>query len=148
MSAVIELRTARRIDGTSAVRSAPLPAARPTGPQLRLIEGGRSARAVELRRTYLRRRLLVVTVLVLLALGAVHVAGALLGPAGAAPSIRPAAGRTYDVSRGETLWSIAGKVLPGGDRRDAVETLVRANPWLEGGSVVLRAGDVLEVPAR
>ena len=163
MAAVIELSTARRIHSTTGPTSTGPGSAAATArhlpvgsvpeatapPRLRVIQGGRSERAVQLRRTYLRRRLLVVTVLVLLVLGAAHllsaVGGALASPAVPAPA---ASAATYDVAPGETLWSIAGQVLPGGDRRDAVDRLIEANPWLLESGTVLRAGDVLRVPAR
>jgi pilus assembly protein FimV len=72
-------------------------------------------------------------------------------PAAATPPAQPAsAGSTYEVSRGDTLYGIAGS-LGAGDR-DAIQrtmiALFRANPEAFNGSIhQLRAGAILRVPS-
>jgi Tfp pilus assembly protein FimV len=128
--------------------------ARPTAarPSLVVIDGGRSeaARArrrseAQLRRlaarrqrrTYLVRRLAVAVVGLVLVGSGVSVVSSLVG-AGA-----PTAGTTYEVGAGDTLWSIAGSLDLGADRRQVVAMLAAAN----GGSTVVRPGQHLVVPA-
>jgi len=72
-------------------------------------------------------------------------------PAPAPPSAAPAyGGSTYTVSRGDTLYGIAGSVA-GGDRQAIQRTMValfRANPEAFSGNInQLRAGAILRVPS-
>lgn len=59
---------------------------------------------------------------------------------GATASVRTT---SYAVQPGDTLWSLAGKVRPGADRRDTVARLVELNPQAAGGIV---AGETLNLP--
>lgn len=163
MAAVIDLSTARRLaDTTRSLRgtAAPIgrsrlataPAILPTPqrqlPELRLIEGGRSERAVQRRQMYLRRRLLVLTVAVLALMAGVRVLGAVGGAVASALAPEPVATQSYEVQAGDTLWSVAGEFLPGGDRRDAVARLADLNPTVVSAGGGVQAGDVLQVPGR
>ena len=163
MAAVIDLSTARRLadtnrslHGTAAPigrsRLATAPAILPTPqrqlPELRLIEGGRSERAVQRRQMYLRRRLLVLTVATLALLAGVRVLGAVGGAVASALAPEPVATQSYEVQSGDTLWSVAGEFLPGGDRRDAVARLAVLNPTVVSAGGGVQAGDVLQVPGR
>jgi hypothetical protein len=115
----------------------PLPAGRPARPRLTVIEGGRSGVARRRRRVFLLRRVFVATVAVALGLGAVAAVSAIGAPA--SPVVVPA---TYEVSAGETLWSIAGELGLDVDRRAVVEVLAEAN-----GGPVVRPGQHLVIPA-
>ena len=94
--------------------------------------------AVRMRRTYVRRRLvalaLLVTVLAIGAPAAARVVHPEPGPATA----------TYVVRPGDTLWSIAGRVAPDQDPRAVVDAIGAAND-LPGGGLV--PGQALQVPA-
>jgi hypothetical protein len=162
MAAVIDLSTARRLAdnprssrGTAAPigrsRLATAPAILPTPqrqlPELRLIEGGRSDRAVQRRQMYRRRRLLVLTVAVLALLAGVRAVAAVGGAVASALAPEPVATQSYEVQAGDSLWSVAGRFLPGGDRRDAVARLADLNPTVVSASGGVQAGDVLQVPA-
>ncbi|MGN6300007.1 MAG: LysM peptidoglycan-binding domain-containing protein [Angustibacter sp.] len=57
---------------------------------------------------------------------------------------RPAV-RYVTVAPGDTLWSIAGEVAPGQDRRDTVARILELNARETSG---LRAGDRIAVPLR
>ncbi len=132
MAALISPHTSRHI------RSEPQRPVGPTArPTLRVIEGGRSP---VLRRTYLRRRLIVATgaVLVLLVGGQLvaNVAGADSGPA-----VVPVSEQRHVVRPGDTLWSIAGELAPEVDRRVAVDDLIALN-----GDDTLQVGQQLVVP--
>lgn len=90
-------------------------------------------------RTRVRRRRLALTL-----------AMALVGAAWAGPVARaitggavPAAGTSYVVRDGDTLWSIARRFSPGGDPRPLVDSLAAANA-VDPGS--LQPGQVLVVP--
>ncbi len=126
------------------------PAGRPQRderPQLRVLEGGRSARGVALRRMYLRRRIAAVITVAVLAWLAVSVLGAVAGaltgsPAGAPASGGAPAAATHVVASGETIWSIAAGLGVEGDIRDAVDAIAEAN-----GVEVIVPGQVLVIPA-
>ena len=94
--------------------------------------------AVPMRRTYVRRRLvalaLLLTVLAIGAPAAARVVHADQGPATA----------TYVVQPGDTLWSIAGRVAPDEDPRAVVDAIGAAND-LPGSGLV--PGQALQVPA-
>jgi len=136
MAAVIDLSTARQL-GPVEVFDRPTTPARPA---LRLIEGGASHRLVRRRRVYLRRRLAVLTVAVVLVVillqGFGTVVSALL------PSAPAASTETYTVGSGDTLWDVAGRIAPSADRRATVDSLVALN-----GSAPLRVGQHLVLPA-
>ncbi|MFZ4518842.1 MAG: LysM peptidoglycan-binding domain-containing protein [Microthrixaceae bacterium] len=130
MAAVIDLSTARHL---------PTPA-RNHRPELRVVPGGRSEQARRLRRTYLRRRLFVAGVALVVLLVAANVVATVMPAASGAGAV-PVSSATYRVLPGDTLWSIAGQVAPGVDRRIAVDQLADLN-----GGTVLRAGQALRLP--
>jgi hypothetical protein len=118
----------------------------PPQPHLRLLAPRRRIR-------YGRRRLVAVTLVALLVVGAwtmVHAAARLLGgdPLNATGQTRssqpvrvpsaPIAARTHVVQPGETLWSIARAEHPTGDIRAVVDQLARArhNRPLQAGEAV------------
>jgi Tfp pilus assembly protein FimV len=73
-------------------------------------------------------------------------AGWVVGPRGGGPHAapapaRPVSGATYVVQPGDTLWSVAARLDRGGDLRDTVQALAKAN----GGSAIT-AGQRLVVP--
>ncbi len=133
------------------------PALHPTRPPqsrpgLRLVEGGRSPR--HLAAKYRRRRIVVtilaVAVMGLVVLGAGPALGALRpdvpGAHGARPSIiragPPGEGAFVTVRPGDTLWSIARRLSPGGDIRAAVDGLAAIH-----GTGPLQVGERLPVSA-
>ncbi|GGM62277.1 hypothetical protein GCM10012275_36280 [Longimycelium tulufanense] len=59
------------------------------------------------------------------------------------PDPAPAQTTVVHVAGGETLWELAGRVAPGGDRTTVVRQIQRLN-GLEGAE--LRAGQLLRVP--
>ena len=133
MAAVIDLHTGRHLPEV-----APTPA-----PQLRLVRGGQDPHARSMRRTYLVRRTAVAAVAVVLVLLVVQILGAVGGAvAGAFDSAPAASGEVHVVRAGDTLWSIAGQVAPGVDRRVAVDDLLALN-----GEGPLRIGQHLQLPA-
>ena len=97
--------------------------------------------SVHMSRTRVRRRRVTLTIATVL------VALALLGPVArvvAGPGMEPTSRRSYVVRSGDTMWSIAGEVAPGGDPRETVQRILDANR-VEPGSLV--AGQVLVVPS-
>ncbi len=122
------------------------PAAR-RGAPLRVIHGGRSQAGRQLRRTFLRRRVLAAVALVVVVFCALQVAGAAVSAfsvQGAASA--PLTGDTYQVAPGDTLWAIAGRLAPESDPRDVVQQLVELNPGAVSSQGVLHAGEVLVLP--
>lgn len=121
---------------------------RPARPELRLVEGGRSA-ARPSASVYRRRRIvaalaLIVVVGALLALTLQLVDGAsgavtASGPGGAAASTVV----VHIVEPGDTMWSIARSLQPSGDVRSLVDELVSAN-----GGASLQIGDQIVLPVR
>lgn len=128
-----------RIDHTS-YEAAPWndPAARPTRPQLRLVEGGRSLQAVArpARRTVLTLvgGLALAALVALAALAVVNLLGAdaaASGPASTADPVHPSgadastpsASDVVVVQPGDTLWAIARHIQPTGDIRPLVDEL-------------------------
>ncbi|MCU1463049.1 MAG: hypothetical protein JWO37_3124 [Acidimicrobiales bacterium] len=118
---------------------------RPQGPrpQLRVIDGGRSA-ARPSTATYRRRRCLAVAALVVVVLAACAAmaragVGPLAAPAVATPAPIAVAGPgTYVVQPGDTWWSIARRLHPDGDVRPIVDELAARNggPSLQVGQRV------------
>lgn len=100
-------------------------------------------RPVPTAATYRRRRLVALTVAVLVLVVVGNVLASLLG-VGAAPAgverARPVVERTVVVQPGDTVWSIATELAGDGDVRPVVDAIVEAN----GGSA-LRAGERLAV---
>lgn len=142
MAAVIDIRTAAELDRP--VRSVS------DVPRLRVIQGGRSARALRMRRVFLVRRLAVATlaVLVLLALmGAVSAAWASAsGPSSVAGAVTGTA-QVHVVAPGDTLWGIATAHRPESDPRDVVRALISANPDVPGvAQGRLSVGQQLSLP--
>ncbi len=114
---------------------------RPGRPDLRLLPGGRLRRRPS-RAVLLRRRLVAALVLASVLWLAGWVLGSLGGGPLAAPEpARPVSGATYVVQPGDTLWSVAARLDRGGDLRDTVQALAKAN----GGSAIT-AGQRLVVP--
>lgn len=123
---------------------------RPSAGQRRLVvvEGGRGEPAP------VPVALLVAVAAVVLVVGVVGLRLAQGGPtaagweqlhAASATDVAVVAGsgeRSIVVAAGDTLWSIAGELAPGQDRRPVVDALARRN-----GGTTLRAGQTLVVPA-
>ncbi len=142
MAAVIELHTGRALEPAS------VDDGRSGVPRLHVIQGGRSAHALHMRRVFLRRRLLALGVVVLLCaaiaqavrMGAVVVAGS--------SSTAVHAEMTYVVEEGDTLWELARMVDPSADPRDVVERITDLNS--DGSAVdasgLLRAGETVRLP--
>jgi hypothetical protein len=95
----------------------------------------------------LTRRGRVVVLLVLVAAGVALLLGLTGLVGGAAAGTGPAhpAARTVVVQPGQTLWSIAGEVAPGADRRDTIARIVELNAL---PSTDVAAGVRIAVPAR
>lgn len=159
MAAVIELRTGTALDQRS-VAGSPRPTStgvpsgrgargvRPPAPALRLVHGGRSAQARQLRRTYWLRRLAVVLLAVVVAwLGVQAVTHALMPiGAGAAPAVQP--GSVHTVQPGDTLWALASAIDPQADPRDTVQRILELNqggPALSADGALL-AGEQVRLP--
>lgn len=141
MAAVIQLRTGQALTEERTTGA-------PAGPRLRVIHGGRSPVARQLRRTFLVRRA-VVAVAALFALWlVVQVVGAAFAPSGAAAAPSTAPSAVHVVESGDTLWALAEAVAPESDPRDVVEQIIDMN---RGGPAVtpagqLRAGEELRLP--
>ncbi len=144
MAAVIELRTGQAL-ADEQLRS-PRPSA--PAPQLRVIHGGRSPVARQMRRTFLLRRLFVAAVAVLVVWVLAQVVGAAVAPLGSS-SVTPAPlGSVHVVEQGDTLWGLATAVDPQADPRDVVDDIIELN---QGSAAVssdgqLRAGEELRLP--
>ena len=90
---------------------------------------------------YRRRRLVAVVVGLALLVAAVQlVSGALFSSASAGTNA-PAGPRVVVAEQGDSYWSLAGEVSPGGDLRSTVDALVDAN-----GGGDLHVGDRIVVP--
>jgi Tfp pilus assembly protein FimV len=94
---------------------------------------------VRMRRTYVRRR--VVAVLLLIAVMSLPAAAAAVLPRGDA---RPGTPRTYVVRPGDTLWDIAERAAPGRDPRQTIADLTAVN-GVDAGSLV--PGQQLRLPS-
>jgi LysM repeat protein len=118
-------------------------------PQLTVLEGGRSA-ARRRRRVFVMRRaaVLALAVVMVVAVGSAvstspATASGDAGASGAAPTAASvAAPADYVVRPGDTLWRIAASLHLGGDIRDTVDELARAN-----GGAAIAAGQRLVIPA-
>lgn len=119
----------------------------PARPDLRLVSGGGRARSGP---SPLAVAALVVVALMVAAVGAIAVGrGALAGLAPDAVGPTPASAGTGPgadadivvVQTGDTLWSIARRLEPGGDVRPLVDRLEAAN-----GGTALQPGQELVVP--
>jgi LysM domain len=99
------------------------------------------AEHTDMQRTYVRRRLGVL----LLVIGLVSAVGGPVARAlGSADDMRPAQARTYVVRPGDSLWSIASMLAPDRDPRRVVVELDEAN----GGSLdTLVPGRALSIPS-
>ena len=93
-----------------------------------------------MHRTYVRRRVLVAS----LVLGLLGLATGPVGAALASESIRPAGQTRYVVAPGDTLWAIAAEVAPDRDPRAVVHHIAQLND-VDPGSIV--PGQVLLLPA-
>jgi hypothetical protein len=132
MAAVIDLHTGHRIEPESAPR-----------PQLRVLQGGRSPSVLVARRTYVLRRVLVASVAVVVVLVLAQLLGTVAGSlAGAVDGPPATSGRVHVVQPGDTVWSLAGDLAPGVDRRVAVDDLLALN-----GERPLSVGQELQLPA-
>jgi hypothetical protein len=114
------------------------------GPRLRLVELDRQSRPRPARRhqraVYRRRRVLAALVGLGLLLTIAR-AGATLGGASLAAPERLPHVQQVVVERGDTLWSIARRAVPGHDVRPVVDAMVRAL----GTSTVVE-GEMISVP--
>ncbi len=99
---------------------------------------------------HLRRRLVVLALLLVLAVGAqllLSAAWASLAtspgevPPAAPAAVSASASEVVTVAPGDTLWSLATELRPGADPRPLVDELARRN----GGSAVLQAGQQLDI---
>jgi LysM repeat protein len=107
------------------------------------LEGMAGAGAAPLRLTR-RGRLVAGAALSLVLLLVISAGVLLLGQqAVAGEQARPVPARVHVVTPGETLWSIAGRVAPGADRRDVVARLREFNAL---SSVALQAGQRIAIP--
>ena len=130
---------AQRIPVVRAVPARPLRVVTGTPAAVRPVAAP-SARRRPLRLTRRGRIVLVVLPGLLALSGAL---GAVAGTADAqAAPVHPVV-RTVVVGSGDTLWSIAGRIAPGADRRDVVAALQQEN-GLAGAEVP--AGAVLRLP--
>ena len=80
------------------------------------------------RATYWRRRIVVALMVVVLVIVLAQAGAALGGASLAAPGRSPAVSqlRRVIVRPGDSLWSVAHRLVPGGDPRPVVDALVRA----------------------
>ncbi len=112
-------------------------------PALRVLEGGRSARAMA--PVYRRRRVLAALVLVTVLVVGWQLVQAATGVAAgwSAPTPATIDGPTVvvEADAGDTLWTLAREVRPTGDVRPAVEAILA-----ERGSAELEVGDRVRVP--
>lgn len=144
MAAVIELRTGRALDEAPGVHDRPEPA----GPGLRLIHGGRSAQARQMRRVFLVRRIAVVVGLVLAVWFLAQLVGAAFTPIGTAGTPMSQVAAVHQVRQGDTLWALAAAVDPDADPRDVVDQIIslnQGNPAISAGGQLL-AGESLRLP--
>ncbi|QXC62493.1 LysM peptidoglycan-binding domain-containing protein [Aquihabitans sp. G128] len=116
-------------------------------PELRVLQGGRSARPAPARPLVTPGAIAAfVAVTVLLMVGFVAIgrgAFSAAAPATPAAATAPAAGaRTVTVRAGDTLWSIARRLRPTGDVRPLVDQLAEAN-----GGTAIAPGDRLVIPS-
>lgn len=148
MAAVIELRTGTALDP----RALPVgPRNGSTGPQLRLLDGGRSPHARHMRRVYFVRRALVLAGLFVAVVVLAQIVRLAAQPIAAdvSPVAVPAGATVYTVQPGDTLWGIAAAVDPAADPRSVVAELRELNasgPAL-GADGTLRDGAALRLPS-
>ena len=95
---------------------------------------------------YLRRRLVLITLVTLAVLGAMRLSpgfsgGGPLAASGEPGSARPVAARTYVVQPGDTVWSIAHRFVPTGDERPLVDAITTE---LDGANLV--PGEAIAIP--
>ena len=146
MAAVIHFRS-------DALPAQPRPSAdRPArAPQLRVIHGGRSVEARQLRRTFVLRRVAVLLALVAASWLLVQTVMAAATPlsTGAAPAASLSS--VHLVESGQTLWGLAASVDADADPRDVVDRIVAMNEPGAAGSALsddlqLLAGRELRLP--
>lgn len=149
MAAVISLRTAPALDtphGTT-----PGGAASPR-PRLTVIDGGRSSAALRRRRTFMARRALVLTALVVAVWLVVQLSGAVMSSQGSTvPAPASSSAAVHRVAPGDTLWALATSVDPAADPRDVVDRIVQMNAVGTPGAPLgpdlqLRVGADLRLP--
>jgi hypothetical protein len=91
--------------------------------------------------TYRRRRLVALVLAVVVLLTASQLVRHALFQSASASGIAPAVPQVITAERGDSYWSLAAEVSPGGDLRSTVDALVRAN-----GGHDLRVGDRIVLP--
>jgi LysM domain len=111
------------------------------------------SKALPDRPTRIRRRRLVALLMTVALTGAIATAGRLLGAVSSVepsspqpvevPALSTAAGETYVVQAGDTLWSIAAAIAPDSDPRPVVDALRAANggPNLQVGQRLIISTD-------
>ncbi len=117
----------------------------PRRPALRVLEGGRAPGRLAQRTVYRRRRLVALAVVLLLTAAVLVLANAVLARTAGGGTPAPVAGTSspsvHVVQPGDTLWSIARELQPGGDVRLTVDRLAELN-----GGAPLVVGQRLELP--
>lgn len=141
MTSAVALQLAPRLQPTTV----PPGPGSPPRPALRVLEGGRAPSRLAQQAVYRRRRLVALAVLVLATTVVLLLASAVVARSAGGGTPVPAAGTlepaVHVVQPGDTLWSIARELEPGGDVRLTVDRLVDLN-----GGATLTVGQRLVLP--
>lgn len=115
----------------------------PSRPAVRTTSGARPLRLT--RRARRLARTVVVLVLVVAALVVSGLSRGAVSQAGTGPAVSGT--RTVVVQPGQTLWTIARSLTPEADPRETVARIQELNNLSGSGSVSVRPGQALVVPA-